>query len=281
MVLCSLRWRTKQRTRTHATLQQGIDGEKPTASPVFFFFLISHKAFFFNILYSPGLPKAPAGINPLEHEELPMSVQRLHQNVRPTLPAAPSPAAASTEQYRGIFSQVKALPMSFSIKADSAVSLNRACVDNKNVILRVLKGTALLSEVLYFIINRFNGRWWNSCFNFVTEIYTVLAVHIIARWLIIIALLSLSETANNSEKQHFLGFASFLSGLGQHPFLPTLLGVISAQHPLVMVMEELRHQDLLGYLWKCRQVEEKCPVWRLSLPFQWDHWFLRCSLTAD
>lgn len=68
-------------------------------------------------------------------------------------------------------------------------------------------------------------------------------------------LLPLSETASNREKQHFLGFASFLSGLGPHPFLPKLLGVISAQPPLAMVMEELQHQNLLAYLWKCRQVE--------------------------
>lgn len=84
------------------------------------------------------LPKAPAGINPLEHEELPMSVQPRHQNVMPTLPAAPR---VFTEQYQGAFSQVKALSMAFSIKADSVVSLYRARVDDKNVILRVLKGT--------------------------------------------------------------------------------------------------------------------------------------------
>lgn len=151
VALCALRWRTKQRrTRPRATLQQGIDGENQQQVQflVFFCFL-----FFLNILYSPALRKAPAGINPLEHEELPMSVQRLHQNAKPTLPAAPP---ASTEQYRGVFSQVNALPMSFSIKADSPVSLYRARVDNKNVILRVLKGTAPLNEVLYFIINRSN-----------------------------------------------------------------------------------------------------------------------------
>lgn len=124
---------------------------------VCFVFFTSDKPIFKNILYSPALPKAPAGINPLEHEELPMSVQRLHQNVRPTLPAAPP---ASTEPYQGVFRQVKALPLSFSINSDSAFSLYRARVDNKNVILRVLKGTAPLGGVLYFIKNRFNGRWW-------------------------------------------------------------------------------------------------------------------------
>lgn len=152
--------------------------------------------------------------------------------------------------------------MSFSIKADSTVSLYRARVDDKNVILRVLKGTVPLSEMLYFIIDlavigdTLNKWQLQFCHRNIQN--TVCAVCIIARQ----CLLSLSETANNSEKQHFLGFASFLSGLGPHPFLPTLLGVISAQPPLVIVMEELQHQDLLGYLWKCRQVEEKLPVWR-------------------
>lgn len=152
--------------------------------------------------------------------------------------------------------------MSFSIKADSTVSLYRARVDNKNVILRVLKGTVPLSEMLYFIIDLMvigdTLNKWQLQFCHRNIQNTVCAVRIIARQ----CLLSLSETANNSEKQHFLGFASFLSGLGPHPFLPTLLGVISAQPPLVIVMEELQHQDLLGYLWKCRQVEEKLPVWR-------------------
>lgn len=86
-----------------------------------------------------------------------MSVQQhhqLHQNARPTVPAAAP--RASTEQYGGGFSQVKALPMSFSIQADSAVSLYRARVDNKNVILRVLKGTALPNGLSHVTINRFN-----------------------------------------------------------------------------------------------------------------------------
>uniref|UniRef100_A0A3Q3IUJ2 Protein kinase domain-containing protein n=1 Tax=Monopterus albus TaxID=43700 RepID=A0A3Q3IUJ2_MONAL len=59
--------------------------------------------------------------------------------------------------------------------------------------------------------------------------------------------------SNSSEKQHFLGFASFVSKLGPHPFLPALLGVVSVQSPLMMVVEELQHRDLLGFLWRCRQ----------------------------
>ncbi|XP_042363132.1 tyrosine-protein kinase STYK1 [Plectropomus leopardus] len=140
---------------------------------------------------------APAGINPLEHEELPMSIQHVQQNVRPTLTAVPQ---MSTERHHGAFSQITAMPVSFSIKPNDTATLHRARMDNRNVILRVLK-----------------------------------------------------ETANSSEKQHFLGFASFMSGLGSHPFLPELLGVVSAQSPLTMVMEELQHRDLLGYLWRCRK----------------------------
>lgn len=65
---------------------------------------------------------------------------------------------------------------------------------------------------------------------------------------------SVPDSATQSEKQEFLGFASFLSGLGPHPFIPALLGVVSVQPPLMMVTEELQHRDLLGFLWRCRDV---------------------------
>ncbi|XP_034747394.1 tyrosine-protein kinase STYK1-like isoform X1 [Etheostoma cragini] len=133
---------------------------------------------------------APPGINPLEHEELPMSVQEVQHAVPQMF----------TERHHGVFNQVTALPVSFSFKPNDTSSLHRASMDNRHVILRVLK-----------------------------------------------------ETANSSEKQHFLGFASFVSGLGSHPSLPELLGVVSVQPPLMMVVEELQHRDLLGYLWRCRQ----------------------------
>ncbi|XP_029298401.1 tyrosine-protein kinase STYK1 [Cottoperca gobio] len=151
---------------------------------------------------------APPGINPLEHEELPMSVQEVQQSVRPTLAAVPQ---MSTERQHGAFSQVTALPLSFSMKPNDTYSLYRARKDNRGVILRMLK-----------------------------------------------------ETANSHEKQHFLGFASFVSGLGTHPFLPELLGVVSVQTPLMMVVEELQHRDLLGFLWRCREnnsgLESSCDM---------------------
>ncbi|CAI5691737.1 unnamed protein product [Oreochromis niloticus] len=140
---------------------------------------------------------APPGINPLEHEELPMSVTQVRQNVRPSMAAAPQ---RSTESHHEAFSQVAVLPQTFSIHPNDTVNFYRARMDNKNVVLRVLK-----------------------------------------------------ETASSSEKQKFLGFASFVSGLGPHPFIPALLGVMSAQSPLVMVVEELQQRDLLGFLWRCRQ----------------------------
>lgn len=80
--------------------------------------------------------KAPLGINPLEHEELPMSVQQVQHNVKPILPAVPN---ASRERDHGAFSQVNALPLTFSIKPNDTVTLYRARMDNRDVILRVLK----------------------------------------------------------------------------------------------------------------------------------------------
>lgn len=90
-----------------------------------------------------SLSIAPPGINPLEHEELPMSVQQVQQNVRPTLAAVPQ---MSTERHHGTFSEVAALPLSFSIKPNDTVSLYRARMDNRDVVLRVLKGKVSCTE---------------------------------------------------------------------------------------------------------------------------------------
>ncbi|XP_043085464.1 tyrosine-protein kinase STYK1b [Puntigrus tetrazona] len=98
------------------------------------------------------------------------------------------------------FKGVSPLPASYSLKSESSVSLCRARMENRNVVLRVLK-----------------------------------------------------DSASSHESQSFLGFASFLSQLGPHPFLPELLGVISVRAPLIAVIEEMENRDLLGFLWKCRQ----------------------------
>lgn len=65
-----------------------------------------------------------------------MSVQQVQQNVKPIPPAVPN---RSAERHHGAFSQINALPMSFSVKPDDMVNLYRARMDNRNVILRVLK----------------------------------------------------------------------------------------------------------------------------------------------
>ncbi|XP_062848653.1 tyrosine-protein kinase STYK1b [Trichomycterus rosablanca] len=106
------------------------------------------------------------------------------------------------------FKLVAKLPCSYSLKSDSTVSLYRARMENRNVVLRVL-----------------------------------------------------NDSASVSESQSFLDFASFLSQLGPHPFLPELLGVVTLRAPLIMVMEELENQDLLSYLWKCRQTgADSCEI---------------------
>lgn len=141
---------------------------------------------------------APYGLNPLEHEELQMTP--VHHNTQ--LNAKPNVAAATeptTERQHRAFSEVTALPSSIFVKPDDSVTLYRARMNNKDVVLRCLR-----------------------------------------------------DSATQSEKQEFLGFASFLSGLGPHPFIPALLGVVSVQPPLMMVTEELQHRDLLGFLWRCR-----------------------------
>lgn len=91
--------------------------------------------------------KAPSGINPLEHEELPMSVQQVQQNVKPTLAAVPQ---KSTERHHGAFSQVNALPRPVFVRPNDPVSLYRAHMDNRGVILRVLKGKVSCSEEVFF-----------------------------------------------------------------------------------------------------------------------------------
>ncbi|XP_037119940.1 tyrosine-protein kinase STYK1-like isoform X2 [Syngnathus acus] len=132
---------------------------------------------------------APPGIDPLEHEEVPMAV---HKQSRGT----------ATVTRLGAFSQVTALPLTLPVTTDDSVLLYRARMDNKDVVLRVLK-----------------------------------------------------DSAGVEERRRFLSFASFVSGLGTHPFLPAVLGVVSGSPtaPAFMVLEELRHRDLLGFLWKCRR----------------------------
>lgn len=127
-----------------------------------------------------------------------MTVQHSAQtNAKPNRAAVPQ---QTTERQHRAFSQIMALPQTFFIKPNDSVSLYRAQMDRKDVVLRVLK-----------------------------------------------------DSASAAERQQFLGFASFLSRLGPHPFIPALLGVVTVQPPLMIAIEELQHRDLLSFLWKCRQ----------------------------
>lgn len=101
-----------------------------------FFSLCCYPALLLLFCLSLFVSTAPPGLNPLEHEELPMSVQQV-QNVRPQQAAVPQ---TSTERHHGAFSQVTLLPKACSIKPNDTVSLFRASMDNKSVILRALKG---------------------------------------------------------------------------------------------------------------------------------------------
>ena len=66
-----------------------------------------------------------------------MSVQQVQQSSRPTPAALPH---LPTERHRRAFSQVADLPLSFSLGPDAVVGLCRARMDNRDVVLRVLKG---------------------------------------------------------------------------------------------------------------------------------------------
>ncbi|XP_030645335.1 tyrosine-protein kinase STYK1 [Chanos chanos] len=138
---------------------------------------------------------APPELNPMEGEVLPMTVQTHARNTKPT-----PPQSGPTEWHSTSFRLVTPLPLSFSVRPEGSISLHRASVDRRAVILRVLK-----------------------------------------------------ETADADERQSFINFGNFLSELGPHPFLPALVGVVSRRTPLTIVMEELGHGDLLGFLWRCRE----------------------------
>ncbi|XP_058850038.1 tyrosine-protein kinase STYK1-like [Acipenser ruthenus] len=64
---------------------------------------------------------------------------------------------------------------------------------------------------------------------------------------------ALNESASPAEVLEFLGRARFEVELGKHPHLVETLGVCSQGTPLLIITEELRHRDLLGFLWRCRR----------------------------
>ncbi|XP_031708627.1 tyrosine-protein kinase STYK1b [Anarrhichthys ocellatus] len=140
----------------------------------------------------------------------------------PSLPASPpleplmpiftpivQPRELPRQRLPESFNLVTPLPVAFSLRPNTSVSLYRARMENRNVVLRVL-----------------------------------------------------NDTADDTERHSFLGFASFLAQLGPHPFLPELLGVVSLRAPLVTVMEEMENRDLLSFLWRCREqhVDPPCEM---------------------
>lgn len=112
---------------------------------------------------------APPGINVLEHESIALDIPTTYSTFHPSntyssrnLPrpvAAPSftpitPSFTPVVQPRELprqrlpesFNLVTPLPSSFSLRSDSTVSLYRARMENRNVVLRVLKDAADASE---------------------------------------------------------------------------------------------------------------------------------------
>ncbi|XP_013868069.1 tyrosine-protein kinase STYK1b [Austrofundulus limnaeus] len=185
---------------------------------------------------------APPGINVLEHESIALDMPNSYSTFQPANPFITKTLSTTTTTYNPphdppeptkssfgpivqprelprqrlpeSFNLVTPLPTTFSLRPDSSVSLYRARMENRNVVLRVL-----------------------------------------------------NDSADATERHSFLGFASFLSQLGPHPFLPELLGVVSLRAPLVTVVEELENRDLLSYLWRCRQnnVDPPCEMTERTL----------------
>lgn len=120
---------------------------------------------------------APPGINPLEHESIALDVpvntyatfrppttyassRSLRVPVDPLTPSPPPPQEPFKSSFVPVvqprelprqrlpesFNLVSPLPAAFSVRSDSAVSLYRARMDNRNVVLRVLNDTADASE---------------------------------------------------------------------------------------------------------------------------------------
>lgn len=120
---------------------------------------------------------APPGINPLEHESIALDVpvstyatfhppnsyassRSLRVPVDHLTPAPPQPQDSFRTSFVPVvqprelprqrlpesFNLVTPLPAAFSLRSDSAVSLYRARMDNRNVVLRVLNDTADASE---------------------------------------------------------------------------------------------------------------------------------------
>ncbi|XP_043073150.1 tyrosine-protein kinase STYK1 [Puntigrus tetrazona] len=89
---------------------------------------------------------APAELNPLEHEVIPMTAQP-HHDMQNSSPAVPE---QTTGRHPDLFQLISPLPLTFSVKKDT-FTLHRAVMDRQPVILRVLKESANTRERQSFL----------------------------------------------------------------------------------------------------------------------------------
>lgn len=146
---------------------------------VFFTFVqdFEHQSFFCSPLF-PSV--APPGINVLEHEsialDMPSSYSTFHppnvyasksgpppavktaapptpkeEPFKPSFTPIVQPRELPRQRLPESFNLVTPLPTAFSLRTDCPVSLYRARMENRNVVLRVLKGRGRRGE-----------KWWNK-----------------------------------------------------------------------------------------------------------------------
>lgn len=177
------------------------------------------------------------------------------KTLKPSFTPIVQPRELPRQRLPESFNLVTALPTAFSLRSDSSVSLCRARMENRNVVLRVLNGETVqlslnvMEMCLQLLKKTLNCR---ICRIFTPDFQFMASAFVFTNTTL--PFLSSPDSADATERHNFLSFASFLSQLGPHPFLPELLGVISLRAPLVTVVEELENRDLLSFLWRCRQV---------------------------
>uniref|UniRef100_A0A3Q3MF54 Serine/threonine/tyrosine kinase 1b n=1 Tax=Labrus bergylta TaxID=56723 RepID=A0A3Q3MF54_9LABR len=90
---------------------------------------------------------APPGINVLEHESIALDVPSSYSTFNtPTFTPVVKPRELPRQRLPESFNLVTPLPVAFSLRSDSSVSLYRARMENRNVVLRVLNDSADANE---------------------------------------------------------------------------------------------------------------------------------------
>uniref|UniRef100_A0A3P8X3I1 Serine/threonine/tyrosine kinase 1b n=1 Tax=Cynoglossus semilaevis TaxID=244447 RepID=A0A3P8X3I1_CYNSE len=87
---------------------------------------------------------APPGINVFEHESIALDMSNSYSTFSP--PNTYSSKKLPRQRLPESFNQVSPLPADFSLRTNSCVSLHRAWMENRNVVLRVLKDNADATE---------------------------------------------------------------------------------------------------------------------------------------